>query len=77
VACNSETCPGSRSSQERSTLQEAYRVVPPCPHEGGGRTVVSQAGGVLLVETVRKTGLDSAISAALTPWRKLGGSSRP
>jgi len=34
---------------------------------GGGRTVVSQAGGVLLVETVRKTGLDQAISTALTP----------
>jgi hypothetical protein len=32
--------------------------------------VVSQAGGVLLVETVRKTRLDQAISAALTPWRK-------
>jgi hypothetical protein len=32
--------------------------------------VVSQAGGVLLVETVRKTGLDQAISAALRPWRK-------
>ncbi|MFF4349971.1 IS1380 family transposase [Streptomyces sp. NPDC001530] len=38
--------------------------------EGGGRGAVSQAGGVLLVETVRKTGLDQAISAALTPWRK-------
>ncbi|MGW7674540.1 transposase, partial [Streptomyces sp. NPDC054775] len=38
--------------------------------EGGGRGVVSQAGGVLLVETIRKTGLDQAISAALTPWRK-------
>jgi hypothetical protein len=38
--------------------------------EGGGRTVVSQAGGVLLVETVRKTGLDQAISTALAPWRK-------
>jgi hypothetical protein len=32
--------------------------------------VVSQAGSVLLIETVRKTGLDQAISAALTPWRK-------
>ena len=32
--------------------------------------MVSQAGGVLLVETVRKTGLEQAISAALTPWRK-------
>ncbi|GAA2627482.1 IS1380 family transposase [Streptomyces axinellae] len=38
--------------------------------EGGGRAVVSQAGGVLLVETVRKAGLDTAISAALTPWGK-------
>ena len=43
------------------------------PHvrvEGGGRGVVSQAGSVLLMETVRKTGLDQAISAALAPWRK-------
>ncbi|WP_420713114.1 IS1380 family transposase [Streptomyces sp. MMG1121] len=38
--------------------------------EGGGRGVVSQAGGVLLAKTVRKTGLDQAISAALAPWRK-------
>lgn len=38
--------------------------------EGGGRVVVSQAGGVLLVETVRKTGLDTAISTALSPRRK-------
>ncbi|MFD9073299.1 IS1380 family transposase [Streptomyces lasiicapitis] len=38
--------------------------------EGGGRTVVSQAGGVLLVETARKTGLDEAVSTALAPWRK-------
>jgi hypothetical protein len=32
--------------------------------------VVSQAGSVLLVETVRKAGLDQAISAALAPWRR-------
>lgn len=32
--------------------------------------MVSQAGGVLLVETIRRTGLDRAISAALAPWRK-------
>ncbi len=32
--------------------------------------MVSQAGSVLLVETVRKAGLDTAISTALTPWRK-------
>ncbi|MFE9389286.1 IS1380 family transposase [Streptomyces sp. NPDC006784] len=35
-----------------------------------GRQVVSQAGSVLLVETIRKTGLDQAISTALAPWRK-------
>ncbi|AOW86739.1 hypothetical protein BC342_09410 [Streptomyces olivaceus] len=43
------------------------------PHvrvEDGGRGAVSQAGAVLLVETVRKSGLDTAISAALAPWRK-------
>jgi hypothetical protein len=32
--------------------------------------VVSQSGGVLLVETVRKTGLDQALSAVLAPWRR-------
>jgi hypothetical protein len=43
------------------------------PHvrvEGGGRSAVSQAGAVLLVETARKSGLEQAISAVLTPWRK-------
>ncbi|MDX3568675.1 IS1380 family transposase [Streptomyces sp. ID05-47C] len=38
--------------------------------QGDGRQVVSQAGSVLLVETVRKSGLDQAISAGLAPWRK-------
>jgi hypothetical protein len=38
--------------------------------EGGGSGTASQAGAVLLVETVRKSGLDTAISAALAPWRK-------
>ena len=43
----------------------------PCVRiEGGGRGAVSQAGGVLLVETVRKTGLDEGVSAALAPWRR-------
>jgi hypothetical protein len=43
------------------------------PHvrvQDDGRAVVSQAGSVLLVETVRKTGLDQAISQVLAPWRK-------
>ncbi|MDF2434621.1 MAG: hypothetical protein JWP44_4252 [Mucilaginibacter sp.] len=43
---------------------------PPVRVQGDGGAVVSQAGGVLLAETVRKTGLDTAISATLAPWRK-------
>ena len=31
--------------------------------------VVSHAGGVLLVETIRTAGLDDALAAALAPWR--------
>ena len=31
---------------------------------------VGQAGGVLLTETVRAVGVDRALSAALSPWRK-------
>ena len=31
---------------------------------------VGHAGGVLLIEMVRVTGLDEALSAALSPWRK-------
>ncbi|WP_404816561.1 IS1380 family transposase [Streptomyces thermolineatus] len=38
--------------------------------QGDGRQVVTQAGSVLLVETIRRTGLDQAVSAALAPWRK-------
>lgn len=39
-------------------------------YQNNSRQVVSRAGSVLLVETVRKTGLDQAISRALAPWRK-------
>src|SRR5581483_4117050 len=37
---------------------------------GDGGAAVSQAGGVLLVETARRVGLDAELSAALAPWRK-------
>jgi hypothetical protein len=37
-----------------------------------GSAAVSQAGGVLLVETVRVLGLDEGLSRALAPWRKPG-----
>jgi hypothetical protein len=51
-------------------VKQTFGSYPRARVEGGGRGVVSQAGAVLLVEMVRKTGLDSAISAVLAPWRK-------
>ncbi len=42
----------------------------PCPKtDTVAATVVSQAGAILLTETVRAVGLDRALSAALGPWR--------
>jgi hypothetical protein len=38
--------------------------------DGAGSGVVSQAGGVLLLETVRASGLDTALTAGLARWRK-------
>ena len=38
--------------------------------DGQGNKVVSGAGGVLLTRTAAAVGLDSALSAALSPWRR-------
>jgi len=38
--------------------------------DAAGRLTVSQAGAVLLLETVRTLGLDRGLSAAMAPWRK-------
>jgi Transposase DDE domain group 1 len=38
--------------------------------DAAGSGVVSQAGGVVLAETVRAVGLDRSLSVALAPWRK-------
>ncbi|MGW3943961.1 transposase [Streptomyces phaeochromogenes] len=54
-------------------MREPIASYPRVRVQGDGRQVVSQAGSVLLVETVRRTGLDQAISAALAPWRKSPG----
>lgn len=51
-------------------MREPTGSYPSVRVQGDGRQVVSQAGSVLLVETVRKAGLDTAISEALGPWRK-------
>ena len=49
---------------QRSGLYPRVRV------DGAGRGVVSQAGGSLLTTTIRTSGLDHGLSAALAPWRK-------
>jgi len=42
----------------------------PCPAaDGAGQRVVSQAGGLLLAETVRTVGLDAQLAATLASWR--------
>ncbi|MFF4830171.1 IS1380 family transposase [Streptomyces sp. NPDC001312] len=51
-------------------MREPISSYPRVRVQRDGRQVVSQAGSVLLVETVRKVGLDQAISAALAPWRR-------
>jgi hypothetical protein len=38
--------------------------------DAAGSGVVSQAGGVTLVEALRVSGLDAALSQALAPWRR-------
>ena len=46
------------------------RMYPRLDTDMAGSGVVSQVGGVALVETIRASGLDAALSAALGPWRK-------
>jgi hypothetical protein len=45
-------------------------VYPQLTVDGAGRTVVSEAGGVLLTRTAMAVGLDAALSAALARWRR-------
>jgi hypothetical protein len=43
----------------------------PCPTaDAGGSMVVSQAGGLVLTETIRSVGLDRELSKALARWRR-------
>lgn len=60
---------GPVGCEERSTSQVKKLIgsYPRVRVEGGGRSVASQAGAALLVETARKAGLGQAISAALAP----------
>jgi hypothetical protein len=48
------------------------RLYPRVRVDARGASAVSQAGGVLLVETACAAGLDEGLSRALGPWRKPG-----
>ncbi|MEU4770310.1 IS1380 family transposase [Actinosynnema sp. NPDC023794] len=50
-------------------MSKPTRSYPSLTVDTAGTGVVSQAGATLLVETVRKTGLDRALSTALGRWR--------
>jgi hypothetical protein len=51
-------------------VKQATGFYPRVNVDAAGSGVVSQAGGLMLVETVRASGIDRALSAALAPWRK-------
>jgi Transposase DDE domain group 1 len=51
-------------------VKKATGFYPRVDVDAAGSGVVSQAGGVLLVEAVRVSGLDAALSAGLARWRK-------
>ena len=51
-------------------MKKATGFYPRVQVDAAGSGVVSQAGGVALVETVRASGIDRALRAALAPWCK-------
>ncbi|TDD83502.1 hypothetical protein E1293_14580 [Actinomadura darangshiensis] len=65
-ACR-ESCPPQSESTFRvkTTGRPAKLAV-----SSDGAGIVGQAGGVLLIETLRVTGLDRALSAGLERWRR-------
>jgi hypothetical protein len=78
LTSENEDCLGPCSRPAGGTFQVSKHIgsYPRVRIEGDGRAVVSQAGGVLLVETIRKAWLDRAISGALWPWRRPSGGAR-
>ena len=51
-------------------MRKSTGLYPRVRTDAAGAGVVSQAGGLLLVDSVRAAGLDRALSVALEPWRK-------
>ncbi len=51
-------------------MSELTEFYPRVRVDAAGSAVVSQAGAVVLVKTVRRLGLDRALSSALARWRR-------
>ena len=51
-------------------MKQATGFYPRVHVDAAGSGVVSHAGGLTLIETVRASGIDRALSGALGPWRK-------
>ena len=51
-------------------MKKPNRFYPRVHVDAAGTGVVSSAGGMLVTEAVRASGLDAAMSAGLTPWRR-------
>jgi hypothetical protein len=66
------SCLGTCPKRSRSTFQvkKRSRFYPRVHVDASGVSAVGQAGGVLLCDTVAAAGLDTALSAVLSPWRR-------
>jgi hypothetical protein len=66
----------SRDSADHGEVRGTFQVskgsglYPRVQVDTSACAAVGQAGGVLLVETIRTSGIDAGLSAALEPWRK-------
>src|SRR4051812_44738768 len=71
LSCKDRACQGPCLCEFRSTLlvSKPTGSYPSLTVDTAGTGVVSLAGTTLLVETVRTTGLDKALSTALSRWR--------
>ncbi|WP_214107500.1 transposase, partial [Acrocarpospora catenulata] len=49
-----------------NTIASSHKIVV----SSDGRGILSQAGGLLLIETLRVSGLGQGLSQALSRWRK-------
>src|SRR3954470_23104303 len=65
-------CLGSQRRRNRSTFLVKKRscCYPRLAVDGRGSSVVPNAGAVVLLRTAETVGLDAALSAALTSWRR-------